>query len=413
VTSHLQPKRPRTWAARSKRRSGCAASGALATLALATSAPAQFGPPTAVPWSPCTPPLDVDSGDLDGDGDLDVVASGCGGLYWFENLDGLGSLGQAQPVAACQATPYVAVSDLDLDGDPDLVSFSAFDGVRWYDNQSGSFGPGLWIGPATVGVTDVAAGDLDSDGDPDLLCTWEGLDAVAWFENDGQGGFGPEQPVTAPALYSRPWGVDAGDLDGDGDLDVLLALRGDDRAVWFENLAGLGSFGPPRTIDLLVNDPRSITSGDLDGDGDLDVLVANGWGQWHENLDALGSFGEARAVGEASDLLVADLDCDGDADVLASQGSGWLQSPYSIAWHENLDGAGAFASHYLEQGTAQWGAPPLDAHPADLDGDGDREVLATVFSIGQLGVYENLSCGTSGRSRRGASIWSAGPTSKP
>ena len=69
--------------------------------------------------------------------------------------------------------------------------------------------------------------------------------------------------------------VYAGDLDGDGDLDVLSASFGDDKIAWYENMDGKGSFGPQQVITTAAIRPRSVYAADLDGDGDLDVLSAS------------------------------------------------------------------------------------------------------------------------------------------
>ena len=371
------------------------ASSAMAQVASPTAVP-QFAPPTDIPWSLCAPPVDIDFGDIDGDGDVDLVAGACNGLYWLENLNGEGSFGSAVLVDAFAGTPRVAVSDLDLDGDLDLVSFGHWDGIRWHENLDGrgSFGPGVPIGiGSTVGVTDVVAADLDGDGDQDLLGAWQLEDECVWFENDGQGGFGVGQRVAPLTLYAMPRSVDTADLDDDGDLDVLLALRGEDLAVWFENLDGLGSFGSQSTI-AGVADASSISSGDLDGDGDPDVLTAAGQDnavQWHENLDGLGSFATA-PVGNGDDMVAADLDCDGDLDVLANNDAdGWYPLQWSLVWHENVDGMGTYQPHYLEHGSSD---VPFDveAHPADLDGDGDLDILASGAPFGPLVWYRNLGC---------------------
>ena len=85
------------------------------------------------------------------------------------------------------------------------------------------------------------------------------------------------------------------DLDGDNDLDVLVALGSDDEVVWFENL-GAGIFGPQTSIGLNVMGANAAEAADLDGDGDLDVVATAPLLDevlWFENLGS-GSFGGAR-----------------------------------------------------------------------------------------------------------------------
>ena len=85
----------------------------------------------------------------------------------------------------------------------------------------------------------VYATDIDGDGDMDVLSASRGDDKIAWYENtDGQGNFGAQQIITPNARFARS--VYATDIDGDGDMDVLSASVNDDNIVWYENLGVLG-----------------------------------------------------------------------------------------------------------------------------------------------------------------------------
>ena len=121
----------------------------------------------------------------------------------------------------------------------------------------------------------VYAGDLDGDRDLDVVsASWGDDYKIAWYENtDGQGSFGPQQVISTEVV--KPWSVYAGDLDGDGDLDVLSASDEDNKIAWYENTDGRGSFGPQQVITTEEDSASSVYAGDLDGDGDLDVLSAS------------------------------------------------------------------------------------------------------------------------------------------
>ncbi|MBD3410630.1 MAG: hypothetical protein GF419_10555, partial [Ignavibacteriales bacterium] len=184
-----------------------------------------------------------------------------------------------------------------------------------------------------TGARDAFSADLDGDGDYDALCTSYDDDKIAWYENDGNGGFGAQQVITTNADLA--YSVYAADLDGDGDYDVLSASGNDDKVAWYEN-DGSGNFGAQQIVSDAADIATSVYAADLDGDGDQDVLSAS----WNDNTiacyvnDGSGNFGAQQVITTsalgAQSVHAADFDGDGDQDVLsASSGDD------KIAWYEN------------------------------------------------------------------------------
>jgi hypothetical protein len=192
---------------------------------------------------------------------------------------------------------------------------------------------------AASGATSVTTADVDDDGDLDVLSASFDDDKIAWYENtDGKGGFGPQQLISTQANGANS--VEAADVDGDGDLDVLSASSygNDSKIAWYQNTDGKGSFGPQQVVSTQVNGANSVVAADVDGDGDLDVLSASLYGNdskiaWYENTDGKGTFGNQQVIDvvAARSVAVADVDGDGDMDVLSASD---LDS--RIAWYENL-----------------------------------------------------------------------------
>lgn len=271
----------------------------------------------------------VDTADFDGDGDLDVLSASFADdkIAWYENTDGLGTFGPQQIISATAIGAWSAqAGDFDGDGDPDVASVSdTIDTVFWYENTDGlgSFGPPTVLSTTSDGAVNISVADIDGDMDNDLLVASSLDDTVAWFENtDGLGTFSASQPIITTADGVRS--AHAADLDGDGDLDVLSASGKDDTVSWHENTDGLGSFGPRQIITNLADEARTVWSADLDGDGDLDVLAASledNTVAWFENLDGLGSFGPERVITStatgAFSVRAYDFDGDGDLEVIA------------------------------------------------------------------------------------------------
>jgi hypothetical protein len=166
------------------------------------------------------------------------------------------------------------------------------------------FGSQQVISTATDAAKSVFAGDMDGDGDLDVLSASGQDDKIAWYENtDGAGSFGSQQVISAAA--DGAISVFAGDLDADGDADVLFASVLDDKIAWYENTDGAGSFAPtPQVISTAADGARSVFAADVDGDGDLDVLSASREDDkiaWYENTDGAGSFGAQQVkIGRAA-----------------------------------------------------------------------------------------------------------------
>jgi hypothetical protein len=142
------------------------------------------------------------------------------------------------------------------------------------------------ITTAAPRAVSVYATDLDGDGDADVLSA-SADDKIAWYENLGSGAFGAQQVITTATEEASS--VYATDLDGDGDADVLSASYWDNKIAWYENLGG-GVFGAQQVITTAADAAFSVYATDLDGDGDADVLSASLDGKiaWYENLTVSG-----------------------------------------------------------------------------------------------------------------------------
>ena len=350
-----------------------------------------FGPQQVITTS-ADGPESVFSADLDGDGDQDVLSASHNDdkITWYENTDGQGSFGEQQVITTNVSVPLSVFStDLDCDGDQDILSASRFDNkIAWYENTDGlgSFGEQQVITTSAAWAQSVYSIDLDGDGDQDVLSASRD-DKIAWYENtDGHGSFGPQQVITTSADVAKS--VFSTDLDGDGDQDVLSASSYDDKIAWYENIDGLGSFGEQQVITTSANGATSVFSTDLDGDGDQDVLSTSYWDDkiaWYENTDGLGSFGEQQVITTSADgpesVFSADLDGDGDQDVLSAS-----HNDDKITWYENTDGMGSFGEQQVITTNAD---EAWSVFSADLDGDGDQDVLSASHNDDKIAWYEN------------------------
>ncbi len=279
-----------------------------------------FTQTAVIPTGNNSGPSGLVAADLNGDGrpEIAVALHNQSSVLTLVN-DGFGGFAAGGSAATGFDPRHVASGDVDGDGDTDVVS-SNRDGnsVTVLLNTAGTLSA---AGTTSVGVDlrGVVVADFDGNGLDDVAVSSHDTRQVAVFISSGGGALG------APSLLSvganrRPEGLTAGDFDGNGTIDLCAAtsLNDDSWATTFSNLGG--SFGGAQHFAFLGNDPGPIVSADFDFDGDLDLAAAN---QDSNSVSALqnngaGGFGSPTTitVGAAPEALAAgDLDGDGDADL--------------------------------------------------------------------------------------------------
>ena len=363
--------------------------------------------------------------DLDGDGDLDIVAGGDSVRVWW-NGDGSGggdgSVWTQEVLAWLSEVRSVAVGDLDGDGDLDVVSGGNVASGALYvlrnDPSVGAFVTELvpdtdwgWsyspAGIPGVGAQLVRLADLDADGDLDIVGANYELWTKAWWENDGAGGGWTGHTLDEPQARHGEPGQRSGfvvDLDSDGDLDVLHPRWLGWGVRWNRNGGSAFGGGVGATWsneDIVVTDQvlgtRGVSVGDLDGDGDLDVFAAGDEMRWWRNGDASGA-GDATAWNEVSigpgaqalgsavpwitESLLGDLDGDGDLDVVTI-----TDAARGLSLWRNGDALGGgdgseWSRTAIDEPAALAGVDDVIA--VDRDADGDLDLLG--IGSDQLGA---------------------------
>lgn len=325
-------------------------------------------------------PESVVLADLDGDGDLDMLASEQNQALVFTRFnDGAGHFSGTQFASVSELINSIAVGDLDGDGDIDLLAANAGGTVNIRFNN----GRGVFSGLQNVAVgrrpNKVVVGDLDGDGDLDLLTVNSDSDDISVRFNDGNGVFSGTSDIRT--LNREPLGIAVGDVDGDGDLDLVTAAVGSGGEVGVLLNDGSGIFRYHSNTSLSSaatptgTDPASILLADIDGDGDLDFLTANSrvgtvsvglnTGQLVP-ISSLFARGPDIVVGYGPyRLAVGDLDSDGDLDLIATHN--WTNE---LSYCYN-NGNGVFSPD--DVGSRRDCSP--DVALGDVDNDGDLDLV--------------------------------------
>lgn len=331
----------------------------------------------------CTDVLMV--GDLDGDGQQDIVVGGqmaaAEGLVWYR-----GPSWERRPIAAGEFTTDGKLADMDGDGDLDIVVGTFHEGkgeTLWFENRL-SEGVQAWprhvVGPGYA--HDIVVADVDADRRPDVLVAdKKGL--TIW--RSGPGGTFERWRVIDRAGE----GIAAADLDGDGDVDIVYG------GAWLENPSKAGDTWPLHAFAPGAPADTRVVVTDMNGDGRADVVMSASEGRG--KLEWFEAPGDPRKVpwpvhpiaeGDlegAHSLLVADMDLDGRPDVVTAEmhtsrgkrvlvfrntGTGFEPRLVSRAGSHNLQGA-------------------------DLDGDGDIDLVGKNYAGRGRAVefWENLARG--------------------
>ena len=359
-------------------------------------------------------------GDLDGDGDLDIlVGDSFFGSTGISVLKNNGDQTFAAPVyyslPQSQTVGEIALSDFDFDGDLDAFATIRGDSDQltkitvWRNNGDGTFAVPIEF-PTGQGPAGIVIADFTGDGKPDVITANYGASSISLLRHNGlngqQAGFLP--PVNFNAI-NHAEKIAAGDVNGDGILDVVVG-----ELVGIGPLATLavmintgdGNFDAPVIYDA-APDARfgstAVALADLDNDGDLDLIggglystgsVDNGAVTIRRN-NGSGTFGSAEIilftnpnfVPNPKEITTGNLNGDGFADIVAAVPSGRAIEGFVVV---NSNGSGGFNTPIYYEASQQ----TFDVGIVDLDKDGHADVITLANSSAAVTIHKNLGNGS-------------------
>ena len=308
--------------------------------------------------------MDVDQGDVDGDGDIDLALA----QEFDRNIvllnDGNGVFSLAQVDGGDGDNEDVRLRDFDGDGDLDMLTVHEDDGVHalLFNDGSGSFVDRSSLIPVTSIANAAEVMDLNSDERPDILLGNRGTNISLVQQSDGSFS---DQTVLWPIGGDTTQDLLLIDIENDGDLDVFVANETDNRLFVSDG----GFFSDETATRLPGNDgeTREADAADIDNDGDLDIIVGN--------VD----FNSGRPI---------------QNQLLRNDGGGVFTDDTAVSLSNVVNSGASFTIHFF-----------------DIDDDGDPDVLSPNNVIGQGGDVEVwINDGTGSFSMATTSPFSSPPT---
>jgi len=276
--------------------------------------------------------------------------------------------------------------DVDLDGDGDVVYLIGDQVVTRLGTGKGVFGPALF--GLTVFPTSVEAGDIDGDGTTDLAIIRSFEDSLEVALGDGNGDFVLQMPSLASG--TSPTQVVVGDLDGNDGDDIIVG-GGDTYNVFVSD----GDGSPVPQFQVGVGGPIvALGLGEFDGDGDADMIFVRTLGAVSSMFvrlgDGDGTFGSAVPIDVDGDTPRAtvggDLDGDGNGDIVH------VDSDLDLVYVLFGNGAGGFDDPV---GVAT-DVEPQQVVVVDLTGDGHLDVAVGHGEGASVWIYPNDGAGALG-----------------
>jgi len=339
-------------------------------------------------------PRTIIAGDMNGDGKPDLIVtntaadnatvllnSGTGIFTLQPNVRSVGGL-----------SPYsVTAADFNGDGKLDIaVANYDADSIGVLINQGNGNFTAQMLYPLPPGSSprSIAAGDVDGNGQPDLVVASSGADDVIVLFNKGNSIFSGRVSYSM-VTGSSPYAVALADVDGDGKPDMVVANSGAGNIAVLLNI-GSGRFAASTLYSTGAgSSPRAVALADVNNDGKIDIVVANAL---NDNVGVLlntasGTFASAAAFSTGSGsspsaVAVGDVNRDGKADIVVAN---YASDSVSVLFNSASNGFSTPATF-----STGYGSSPASVALTDVNADGKLDIVVANYGSDSVAVF--LAC---------------------
>jgi hypothetical protein len=323
------------------------------------------------------------SGDINGDGHVDVVSGGGGAIQWYEAPSWSRHTIEINSKAGGNGG---LVIDVDRDGHLDVVSALFNSDLVWWENPSPGNVTGAWQRHTIDGAIDsfnhdLAYGDIDGDQEGEIVSLYVGNDGIVWYDTPANPAVDSWPQTTILSAVSDPSvGLALGDIDRDLDLDVIASNK------WYERPAV--PTNPNWTERTIAPDPvQNVFSYDVNGDNRLDVVMAEGFVypdgrvMWAEapadpKTESWTVHEVAGDLDGPENIWAGNLDGDGNTDIVTGEmgtSTGFGDSDSNLIVFEEVSSSGL---SWTTQVVAENVGVSARINPVDINGDGSIDFTA-------------------------------------